>query len=61
MENVGNPGAWGSEEDQRLVREQKNTNVSAIQNRHTHPPPDTHKHTHTPADKSECRHGFKPR
>lgn len=47
MENVGNPGAWGSEEDQRLVREQKNANVSVIQNRHTHPPPDTHKHTHT--------------
>lgn len=46
MENVGNPGAWGSEEDQRLVREQKNTNVSAIQNRHTHPPP-RHTQTHT--------------
>lgn len=47
MENVGNPGAWGSEEDQRLVREQKNANVSVIQNRHTHPPPPRHTQTHT--------------
>lgn len=31
MEKVGNTGAWGSEEDQRLVLEQKNANVSAIQ------------------------------
>lgn len=54
MENAGNPGAWGSEEDQRIETEQKNANVSVIQK-------DAHLFFHTPADKSKSRLLFKPR